>query len=194
MKATARTVRLSARYVATTTRLTFQNTSSRSSRSSVRTGAAAGRAQSRPTRRLTPSGACNRAAVRPADTVSADDGEPRPLFELPRPRRRTPDAVERTEERERAWMAVGRLPEPEASEPAGVLRTEVPGGRILVIPVGTVKSRLHAALTKLTEEWDDGGASDEGREPEQELEGGAQGIENLLPVRFAALRSGVRKP
>ena len=55
-----------------------------------------------------------RTADRPADTISAtdEDGEPRPLFELlPAPGDSPPDAVERTEERERVRAAVDRLPE-----------------------------------------------------------------------------------
>ena len=87
-------------------------------------------------------------------------------------------------------MAVGRLPE---LLKQAVLLVYFQGLKyqdaadILDIPVGTVKSRLHAALTKLTEDWDGG-------ESELELEGGAQEIENLVPARFISLRSGVRKP
>jgi RNA polymerase sigma-70 factor (ECF subfamily) len=102
-----------------------------------------------------------RAADRPADTVSApdEDGEARPLFELlPAPGDSPPVAAERTEERERVRAAVARLPE--------LLRQAVllvyfqglkyqEAAEIMDIPVGTVKSRLHAALMKLTEEWEE---------------------------------------
>ena len=100
-----------------------------------------------------------RVADRPAETVSApdEDGEPRPLFELlPAPGDAPPDAADRTEQREQVRAAVARLPE--------LLRQAVilvyfqglkyqDAAEILDIPVGTVKSRLHAALMKLTEEW-----------------------------------------
>jgi RNA polymerase sigma-70 factor (ECF subfamily) len=100
-----------------------------------------------------------RTADRPADAVSApdEDGEPRPLFELlPAPGDAPPDAAESSEDRERVRAAVARLPE--------LLRQAVllvyfqglkyqDAADVLDIPVGTVKSRLHAALMKLTEEW-----------------------------------------
>ncbi len=100
-----------------------------------------------------------RIADRPAESVAApdEDGEPRPLFELlPAPGDAPPDVAERSEERERVREAVNRLPE--------LLRQAVllvyfqglkyqDAADVLGIPVGTVKSRLHAALTKLTEEW-----------------------------------------
>jgi RNA polymerase sigma-70 factor (ECF subfamily) len=101
-----------------------------------------------------------RTADRPADTVSApdEDGEPRALFELlPAPGDAPPDAAEMTEQRERVRAAVDRLPELLRQ---AVLLVYFQGLRyqeaadILDIPVGTVKSRLHAALTKLSEEWD----------------------------------------
>lgn len=102
-----------------------------------------------------------RIADRPADTISAPDeeGEPRPLFELlPAAAESPPEAAERTEQAERVRAAVSQLPE--------LLRQAVllvyfqglkyqDAADILGIPVGTVKSRLHAALTKLTEEWSD---------------------------------------
>jgi RNA polymerase sigma-70 factor, ECF subfamily len=108
-----------------------------------------------------------RAADRPAETVSApdEDGEARPLFELlPAPGEAPPEAVGRSEERERVRAAVARLPE--------LLRRAVllvyfqglkyqEAAEILDIPVGTVKSRLHAALMKLAEDWEQ-----EGRPPE----------------------------
>ncbi len=100
-----------------------------------------------------------RIADRPADTISAPDeeGEPRPLFELlPSSTEAPPEVAERGEQAERVRAAVSRLPE--------LLRQAVllvyfqglkyqDAADILGIPVGTVKSRLHAALTKLTEEW-----------------------------------------
>jgi RNA polymerase sigma-70 factor (ECF subfamily) len=100
-----------------------------------------------------------RVADRPAETVSApdEDGEPRPLFELlPAPGDAPPDAADRTEQREQVRAAVARLPD--------LLRQAVllvyfqglkyqDAAEVMGIPVGTVKSRLHAALTKLTEEW-----------------------------------------
>ena len=128
-----------------------------------------------------------RTADRPAETVSApdEDGEARPLFELlPAPGDAPPDAAERTEERERVRAAVNRLPE---LLKQAVLLVYFQGLKyqdaadILDIPVGTVKSRLHAALLKLTEEWDEANAECEARNAEPE-------------TRFAATRSGVRKP
>jgi RNA polymerase sigma-70 factor (ECF subfamily) len=100
-----------------------------------------------------------RLADRPADIVSApdEDGEPRPLFELlPAPGETPPDAADRAEQREQVRAAVAKLPE--------LLRQAVllvyfqglkyqDAAEVMGIPVGTVKSRLHAALTKLTEEW-----------------------------------------
>lgn len=102
-----------------------------------------------------------RIADRPADAVAAPDeeGEPRPLLELlPTPGETPPEAADRGEQAERVRAAVGRLPD--------LLRQAVilvyfqglkyqDAADILGIPVGTVKSRLHAALTKLTEEWAD---------------------------------------
>jgi RNA polymerase sigma-70 factor (ECF subfamily) len=126
-----------------------------------------------------------RVADRPAETVSAPDeeGEPRPLFELlPAPGDAPPDAADRTEQRELVRAAVARLPE--------LLRQAVllvyfqgmkyqDAAEVLGIPVGTVKSRLHAALTKLTEEWGgDGAAEDKGQESDD--------------TRFAATRRGAR--
>jgi RNA polymerase sigma-70 factor (ECF subfamily) len=129
-----------------------------------------------------------RSADRPAETVSApdEDGEARPLFELlPAPGDAPPDAAERTEEREQVRAAVARLPE--------LLRQAVvlvyfqglkyqEAAEILDIPVGTVKSRLHAALVKLTEEWDGSNA-----------ERGMRNAERQTGIRFAATRAGARK-
>lgn len=100
-----------------------------------------------------------RTADRPADVVSApdEDGESRPLFELlPAPGDAPPDAADRAEQREQVRAAVDRLPE---LLKQAVLLVYFQGlkyqdaAEALGIPVGTVKSRLHAALTKLTEEW-----------------------------------------
>jgi RNA polymerase sigma-70 factor (ECF subfamily) len=105
-----------------------------------------------------------RIADRPADAVAAtdEDGEPRPLFELlPAPGDTPHELADRTEQGERVRAAVARLPD--------LLRQAVilvyfqglkyqDAADILGIPVGTVKSRLHAALTKLTEEWSAEGA------------------------------------
>jgi RNA polymerase sigma-70 factor (ECF subfamily) len=100
-----------------------------------------------------------RIADRPADAIAAPDeeGEPRPLFELlPSPGDSPHEVAEQAEQAKRVRAAVNRLPE--------LLRQTVllvyfqglkyqDAADILGIPVGTVKSRLHAALTKLTEEW-----------------------------------------
>jgi RNA polymerase sigma-70 factor (ECF subfamily) len=100
-----------------------------------------------------------RIADRPAETISAPDeeGEPRPLFELlPATGDAPPEVAERAEQAMRVRAAVNQLPE--------LLRQAVllvyfqglkyqDAADILGIPVGTVKSRLHAALTKLTAEW-----------------------------------------
>lgn len=125
-----------------------------------------------------------RTADRPADTVSVpdEDGEPRPLFELlPAPGDAPPDVAEMTEQRERVRAAVARLPD--------LLRQAVllvyfqglkyqDAADILEIPVGTVKSRLHAALTKLTEEWD----------------GSIVELKPEAEASLSATRRGARKP
>lgn len=117
-----------------------------------------------------------RHADRPADTVAAPDeeGEPRPLFELlPAPGESPAQAAEQSEERRRVRAAVDRLPE--------LLRQAVllvyfqgmkyqDAADALGIPVGTVKSRLHAALTKLTEEWEgEPGPEADGQSPADRL-------------------------
>ena len=128
-----------------------------------------------------------RIADRPADTVSAPDeeGEPRPLFELlPAPGDAPPDAADRTEQREQVQAAVAKLPE--------LLRQAVllvyfqglkyqDAADALGIPVGTVKSRLHAALAKLTEEWSAQESGDGSPESDDE-------------DRLAATRRGARQP
>jgi RNA polymerase sigma-70 factor, ECF subfamily len=99
-----------------------------------------------------------RIADRPADSVAAPDeeGEARPLFELlPAPGDAPSEVADRIEQAERVRAAVARLPD--------LLRHAIllvyfqglkyqDAADILGIPVGTVKSRLHAAITKLSEE------------------------------------------
>jgi RNA polymerase sigma-70 factor (ECF subfamily) len=111
----------------------------------------------------------NRRADQRADAVVApdEDGEPRPLYDLlPAPGEGPPENADRAELRERVRAAVARLPD--------LLRQVVilayfqglkyrDVADVLEIPVGTVKSRLHAAVAKLTEEWEHEDAA--GREP-----------------------------
>ena len=101
----------------------------------------------------------NRRADRRADALVApdDDGEPRPLFELiPSADVDPSDRADRTEQAELVRAAVDRLPDLLRQV---VLLAYFQGMKYrdiadtLEIPVGTVKSRLHAALVKLTEEW-----------------------------------------
>jgi len=148
-----------------------------------------------------------RAADRPAETVSApdEDGEARPLFELlPASGEAPPEAVERSEERERVRAAVARLPE---LLKQAVLLVYFQGlkyqdaAEILDIPVGTVKSRLHAALMKLTEEWE---SQEEKRESDVERQESAnrnredgirrQGSAERHIARLAGMRGGARGP
>ncbi len=133
-----------------------------------------------------------RIADRPAEIVQApdEDGEPRPLFELlPSPGDAPPDSADRDEQRALVRAAVARLPE--------LLRQAVllvyfqglkyqDAAEALGIPVGTVKSRLHAALTKLTEEWESAGR------PAEDGDGGSGA--DAEPDRVAATRRGARKP
>jgi RNA polymerase sigma-70 factor (ECF subfamily) len=100
----------------------------------------------------------NRRADRRADAAAPDeDGEVRPLFELlPTTADGPADQADRAEQRERVRAAVGRLPELLRQV---VLLAYFQGLKYkdiadaLDIPVGTVKSRLHAALVKLSEDW-----------------------------------------
>lgn len=101
----------------------------------------------------------NRQADRRADglTTTDEDGEPRPLFELlPAAGEPPPDRAERVEERERVRACVEKLPDLLREV---ILLAYFQGMKYrdiadaLEIPLGTVKSRLHAALVKLTEEW-----------------------------------------
>lgn len=102
----------------------------------------------------------NRRADRRADAAVAadDDGEPRPLFELlPAADPGPVDHADRAEQAELVRAAVGRLPDLLRQV---VLMAYFQGMKYrdiadaLGIPVGTVKSRLHAALVKLTEAWE----------------------------------------
>ncbi len=101
----------------------------------------------------------NRRADQRADAaVTADeDGQPRPLFELlPAPGDGPPDTADRAEQRERVRAAVDRLPDLLRQVVVlayfqGLKYRDIADA--LGIPVGTVKSRLHAALARLTEDW-----------------------------------------
>ena len=100
-----------------------------------------------------------RRADRGADAACApdEDGEVRPLFELlPAADAGPPDHADRAEQRTLVRAAVDRLPELLRQVVLlayfqGLKYKEV--ADVLDIPVGTVKSRLHAALAKLTEDW-----------------------------------------
>lgn len=101
----------------------------------------------------------NRRADRRADARSApdDDGDPRPLYELmPSAAAGPPDLADRAEQAGLVRAVVARLPDLLRQV---VLLAYFQGMKYrdiadaLGIPVGTVKSRLHAALTRLTEEW-----------------------------------------
>jgi len=101
----------------------------------------------------------NRQADRRVDALTApdDEGQLRPLFELlPSVAEPPPDHAEKGEERERVRVCVSRLPDLLREV---ILLAYFQGMKYkdiadqLDIPLGTVKSRLHAALVKLTEEW-----------------------------------------
>ena len=111
----------------------------------------------------------NRRADRRADLMTApdDEGVPRPLFELlPSAQESPPDHAERGEQRERVRAVVARLPDLLREV---ILLAYFQGMKYrdiadaLEIPLGTVKSRLHAALVKLTEEWKKDEQGSEGR-------------------------------
>ncbi len=128
----------------------------------------------------------NRRADQRADAaVSPDeDGHPRPLFELlPAPGDGPPDSADRSEQRELVRAAVDKLPD--------LLRQVVilayfqglkyrDIADALEIPVGTVKSRLHAALARLTEEWN--AAGQESGNGEQESDNRKQGSGVQIPL------------
>jgi RNA polymerase sigma-70 factor (ECF subfamily) len=104
-----------------------------------------------------------RRADQRADTAITTDeeGSARPVFDLlPAPGDGPPESADRTEQRALVRAAVNRLPE--------LLRQVVilayfqglkyrDVAEVLDIPVGTVKSRLHAALLRLTEDWNSAG-------------------------------------
>jgi RNA polymerase sigma-70 factor (ECF subfamily) len=104
----------------------------------------------------------NRRGDQRADAAATldEEGEPRPLYELlAAPEMGPPDHAEQIEMRDRVRGAVNRLPELLRQV---VMLTYFRGLKykdvadILEIPVGTVKSRLHAAVTKLAEDWEGG--------------------------------------
>ena len=101
----------------------------------------------------------NRRADQRADAVTStdEDGRPRPLFDLlPAAGDAPPDAADREEQRELVRAAVERLPDLLRQVVVmayfqGLKYRDVADA--LGIPVGTVKSRLHAALARLTDDW-----------------------------------------
>ncbi|VTR99318.1 rna polymerase ecf-type sigma factor : RNA polymerase, sigma-24 subunit, ECF subfamily OS=Isosphaera pallida (strain ATCC 43644 / DSM 9630 / IS1B) GN=Isop_0099 PE=4 SV=1: Sigma70_r2: Sigma70_r4_2 [Gemmata massiliana] len=101
----------------------------------------------------------NRRADQRADAVTSsdEDGQNRPLFELlPTPGDGPPESADRAEQRELVRAAVDRLPDLLRQVVVlayfqGLKYRDVADA--LDIPVGTVKSRLHAALARLTEDW-----------------------------------------
>jgi len=106
--------------------------------------------------------ALRRAGRQPAvsldgQTAEAGAGEPRPLLELLEAR--GPGPLDRTQEEERRLLvraAVDKLPElfrqvVVLAYYQGLKYREI--ADVLAVPVGTVKSRLHAALVKLQETW-----------------------------------------
>lgn len=102
----------------------------------------------------------NRQGDRSADARTAPDeeGEPRPLFELvPAPGPGPGEVADRAEQAELVRAAVDRLPDLLRQVVVlayfqGLKYRDIADA--LDIPVGTVKSRLHAATTKLTEDWE----------------------------------------
>lgn len=90
-------------------------------------------------------------------SVTDEDGEPRPLFEVLVARDAAPpDQADHAETRERVRAAVDRLPDLLRQVILlayfqGLKYSDVAAA--LDIPVGTVKSRLHAAVAKLAEIW-----------------------------------------
>ncbi len=114
----------------------------------------------------------NRQGDRSADARTAPDeeGEPRPLFELvPAPGPGPGEVADRAEQAELVRAAVDRLPDLLRQVVVlayfqGLKYRDIADA--LDIPVGTVKSRLHAATTKLTEDWEQ--AAGGGGEPEAE--------------------------
>ena len=114
----------------------------------------------------------NRRADMRGDTVVAGDanapGPARPLIELLEAREPGPDDhAEAAELRQAVRTAVDGLPDLLREVVAlayfqGLKYQEI--ADVLDIPLGTVKSRLHAALAKLAETWDDSGT---GQRPEE---------------------------
>ncbi len=92
-----------------------------------------------------------------ARTAPDEEGEPRPLFELvPAPGPDPGESADRAEQAGRVRAAVDRLPDLLRQVVVlayfqGLKYKDIADA--LGIPVGTVKSRLHAATTKLTEDW-----------------------------------------
>ncbi|MBN9520962.1 RNA polymerase sigma factor [bacterium] len=92
-----------------------------------------------------------------ARTAPDEEGEPRPLFELvPAPGPDPGESADRAEQAGRVRAAVDRLPDLLRQVVVlayfqGLKYKDI--ADVLGIPVGTVKSRLHAATTKLTEDW-----------------------------------------
>ncbi len=115
----------------------------------------------------------NRRADQRADTATTtdEDGQARPLFELlPAAGDEPSESADRGEQRELVRAAVDRLPD--------LLRQVVilayfqglkyrDVAEALDIPVGTVKSRLHAALARLTEEWKAAAEQDSGNRDQE---------------------------
>jgi RNA polymerase sigma-70 factor (ECF subfamily) len=106
--------------------------------------------------------ALRRAGRQPAVSLDGQlaeggEGEPRPLLELLEAR--GPGPLDQTEDEERRLLvraAVDRLPElfkqvVVLAYYQGLKYREI--ADVLAVPVGTVKSRLHAALVKLQELW-----------------------------------------